>query len=78
MRTALVRGKSFCNPGAIRSPALNPTQNPERIPMKNHFDIRTSSIDAKAINETIQRALTSAGLETASGPLHRFTKERST
>ena len=38
--------------------------------MKNHFDIRTSSIDAKAINETIQRALSSAGLDTTSGPMH--------
>ncbi len=37
--------------------------------MKLPFNIRSPSFDAKAINETIRRALTSAGLDTESGPM---------
>jgi poly(hydroxyalkanoate) depolymerase family esterase len=38
--------------------------------MKNPFDPRAPSFDAEAINQTIQRALSSAGLDTTSGPMH--------
>jgi poly(hydroxyalkanoate) depolymerase family esterase len=42
--------------------------------MKNPFNARTPSFDARAINETIQRALASAGLDTSSGPMHNVTE----
>jgi len=41
--------------------------------VKNLFDARAPSFDAKAINDTIQRALASAGLDTASGPMRSVT-----
>lgn len=37
--------------------------------MKNPFNTKAPSFDAHAINETIQRALASAGLDTTSGPM---------
>jgi poly(hydroxyalkanoate) depolymerase family esterase len=42
--------------------------------MKNPFSIRAPSVDADAINATIQRALASAGLDTAAGPMHDVTE----
>ncbi len=42
--------------------------------MKNPFNTRTPAFDATAINETIRRALASAGLDTTSGPLHGVTE----
>lgn len=42
--------------------------------MKNPFHTRASSFDAGAINETIQRALASAGLDTTTGPMHDVTE----
>ncbi len=42
--------------------------------MKPPFNIRTSSFDANTINETIQRALLSAGLDTQSGPMREVTE----
>ena len=42
--------------------------------MQNPFNARTPSFDANAINETIQRALASAGLDTAAGPMHSVTQ----
>lgn len=42
--------------------------------MKNLFQAPTSSFDTSAINETIQRALASAGLDTTSGPLLDMTE----
>lgn len=42
--------------------------------MKNPFDARVGSYDARAISETIQRALASAGLDTASGPMRGVTE----
>ena len=42
--------------------------------MDNPFNARAPSFNAKAINETIQRALASAGLSTASGPMHGVTE----
>jgi poly(hydroxyalkanoate) depolymerase family esterase len=42
--------------------------------MKNPFDTRTPSFDADAINATIQRAFSAAGLETTSGPMHDVTQ----
>lgn len=42
--------------------------------MKNPFDTRAPAFDAKAINETIQRALASAGLDTTSDPLQGVTE----
>ena len=41
--------------------------------MKNPFNYSAPSFDAKAINETIQRALASAGLDTTSGPMRDVT-----
>jgi len=41
--------------------------------MKNPFNIRVPSFDAQAVNETIRRALASAGLDTASGPMRDVT-----
>lgn len=38
------------------------------------FKVRAASFDAHAINETIQRALASAGLDTSSGPMHGVTE----
>ena len=44
--------------------------NTQRKPIiKNPFNTRPSAFDANAINETIQRALASAGIDTAAGPL---------
>jgi poly(hydroxyalkanoate) depolymerase family esterase len=41
---------------------------------KNHpFNARAPSFDAEAINDTIQRALAAAGLDTSSGPMHNVT-----
>ena len=42
--------------------------------MKNPFNARAPSFDADAINATIQRALASAGLDTATGPMHDVTE----
>jgi poly(hydroxyalkanoate) depolymerase family esterase len=42
--------------------------------MKSPFTTRVPSFDAHAINETIQRALASAGLDTASGPMRGVTE----
>ena len=42
--------------------------------MKTPFNIRAPSFDADAINETIRRALASAGLDTKSGPMHEVTE----
>lgn len=41
--------------------------------MKHFFNTRAPSFDADAINETIQRALASAGLDTTTGPMHDLT-----
>ena len=46
----------------------------ERAFMKNLFNARVPSFDAKAINETIARALASAGLDTTSGPMRSVTE----
>lgn len=42
--------------------------------MKNPFNARAPAFDADAINETIQRALASAGLDTTAGPMHEVTE----
>lgn len=42
--------------------------------MRHSFKARAPSFDANAINETIQRALASAGLDTTSGPMHNVTE----
>ncbi len=42
--------------------------------MKTPFNIRSPSFDANAVNETIQRALASAGLDTESGPMRGVTE----
>ena len=42
--------------------------------MKTPFNIRAPSFDADAVVETIRRALTSAGLDTTSGPMHGVTE----
>lgn len=38
--------------------------------MKNFFHTRASTFDARAVHDTIERALASAGLQTAQGPMH--------
>ena len=42
--------------------------------MNRHFNARALSLDADAINQTIQRALASAGLDTTAGPMHDVTE----
>ncbi len=42
--------------------------------MKKLFNARAPAFDAEAINSTIQRALASAGLDTASGPMRTVTE----
>ena len=42
--------------------------------MKTPFNLRAPSFDANTINETIRRALTSAGLDTESGPMREVTE----
>ena len=42
--------------------------------MKNLFNSNMPAFDAEAINETIRRALSSAGLDTTSGPIHNVTE----
>ncbi|MBC7939293.1 MAG: PHB depolymerase family esterase [Chitinophagaceae bacterium] len=42
--------------------------------MQLPFNARAPSFDANAINQTIQRALASAGLDTTSGPMHAVTE----
>ncbi|MDB5999256.1 MAG: putative esterase [Rhizobacter sp.] len=42
--------------------------------MQNPFNARAPSFDVNAINETIQRALACAGLDTSSGPMHEVTQ----
>jgi poly(hydroxyalkanoate) depolymerase family esterase len=42
--------------------------------MKNPFNDRAPPFDADSINDTIQRALASAGLDTTSGPMHAVTE----
>jgi len=42
--------------------------------MKNFFNSNVPAFDAEAINETIRRALSSAGLDTTSGPMHNVTE----
>lgn len=49
---------------------MNPFHPERKHPLKNPFDARAPSFDADAINDTIQRALASAGLDTTSGPMH--------
>jgi poly(hydroxyalkanoate) depolymerase family esterase len=45
----------------------------EETSMKNPFNTRAASLDATSINETIQRALASAGLDTTSGAMRSVT-----
>ncbi len=42
--------------------------------MQNPFNARAPSFDANAVNETIRRALASAGLDTTAGPMHDVTE----
>ena len=42
--------------------------------MQHPFNARAPSFDANAIQQTIQRALASAGLDTTSGPMHAVTE----
>ncbi|MDO9434585.1 PHB depolymerase family esterase [Hydrogenophaga sp.] len=42
--------------------------------MKNFFHTRAPTFDAQAINDTIERALASAGLQTTQGPMHDVTE----
>ena len=42
--------------------------------MKNLFNSNGKAFNAEAINETIRRALSSAGLDTSSGPIHNVTE----
>jgi poly(hydroxyalkanoate) depolymerase family esterase len=42
--------------------------------LKNPFNARAPSFNAAAINETIQRALASAGIDTSAGPMHDVTE----
>jgi poly(hydroxyalkanoate) depolymerase family esterase len=42
--------------------------------MKNLFNARTPPFDVEAINQTIERALASAGIDTTSGPMHDVTE----
>lgn len=42
--------------------------------MRHPFNPRAPSFDANAINETIERALASAGIDTTSGPMHDVTR----
>jgi hypothetical protein len=42
--------------------------------MQNPFNARAPSFDANAINETIQRALASAGLNSSTGPMQNVTE----
>jgi poly(hydroxyalkanoate) depolymerase family esterase len=42
--------------------------------MKNPFNARAPTFDARAIQATIERALASAGLDTRSGPMHGVTE----
>jgi poly(hydroxyalkanoate) depolymerase family esterase len=42
--------------------------------MKPPFNARAPSFNADAINETIRRALTAAGLDTTAGPMHTVTE----
>ncbi len=42
--------------------------------LKPLFDARAPAFNADAINETIQRALASAGIDTAAGPMHGVTE----
>jgi poly(hydroxyalkanoate) depolymerase family esterase len=45
-----------------------------KILMKMPFNARAPAYDAQAIQDTIQRALASAGLDTTSGPMHQVTE----
>lgn len=42
--------------------------------MKNPFNVGPPSFDANAVNETTQRALASAGLDTTTGPMRDVTE----
>ena len=42
--------------------------------MQYPFQPKTPSFDMASINDTIQRALSSAGLDTSSGPMHGVTE----
>ena len=42
--------------------------------MKSLFNSNGQAFNAEAINETIRRALSSAGLDTTSGPIHNVTE----
>ena len=42
--------------------------------MKNLFNARAPAFDVDAINQTIERALASAGLDTTSGPMHEVSQ----
>jgi len=53
---------------------LNRTSINRKNIMKNPFNVRAPAFDAAAINETIQRALASAGLDTTAGPMHGVTE----
>jgi poly(hydroxyalkanoate) depolymerase family esterase len=48
--------------------------NNRKKAMQHLFNSRVPSFDANAINETIQRALASAGLDTTTGPMHNVTE----
>jgi len=54
--------------------SIDPFHTNRKIFMNNPFNARAPSFDAKAINETIQRALMSAGLDTSSGPMRNVTE----
>ena len=42
--------------------------------MKNPFKVRVATLNPDSINDTIQRALAAAGLETTAGPMHAATE----
>jgi poly(hydroxyalkanoate) depolymerase family esterase len=48
---------------------IEPAIHSLKEPMKNPFAGRLPSFDANAINDTIQRALASAGIDSSSGPM---------
>jgi poly(hydroxyalkanoate) depolymerase family esterase len=54
--------------------SFNDSNNQINHFMNNPFNARTLPFDAAAINETIQRALASAGLDTSSGPMREVTQ----
>ena len=67
---------SFALPdgAAVNLTAVDPLHQHRKKVMKSPFNARTPSFDAAAINETIQRALGSAGLDTTTGPMQGVTE----